>query len=103
MCLVLCICIGLAIVGLNVKHMAVAFLKDESLKILRDHVTFQDEEKNDVFFDSAERFLCREPVRNSGNLQHIYGLRGYAILLLDRRHMLLHIAARCRPLMPKPM
>jgi len=53
------ICIGFAIVGLNVKHVADAFLKDKSLKILRDQVTFQDEEQNGVFFDSAERFLCR--------------------------------------------
>jgi len=32
-------CIGFAIAGPNVKHVADAFLKDENLKILRDHVT----------------------------------------------------------------
>jgi hypothetical protein len=64
-----------------VKHVADTFLKDVSLKILRDHVTFQDEEENGVFFDTAERFLCREPVYSSGNLQHISGLQGYTIVL----------------------
>jgi len=68
------ICIGFAIVRLNVRHVADAFLKDESLNILRDHVTFQDKEQNGVFFDSNQRFLCREAVCNIGNLQHISGL-----------------------------
>jgi hypothetical protein len=75
------ICIGFEIVILNVRHVTDVFFKDESLNILRDHVTFQDEEQNGVFFDSTQRFLCREAVFNIGNLQHISGLWGYTVVL----------------------